>query len=68
VTAFLATFLPVSAARLGDKTQLATAVFAAAGDRSRWLVFLASSMALVALAGIARSLDQSRPTLSDGQC
>lgn len=53
MTAFLTIFLSVFVAELGDKTQLATALFAAEGDRPPWLVFLASSMALVASAGIA---------------
>jgi putative Ca2+/H+ antiporter (TMEM165/GDT1 family) len=53
MTAFLTIFLSVFIAELGDKTQLATALFAAEGDRPPWLVFLASSMALVASAGLA---------------
>lgn len=53
MTAFLTIFLSVFIAELGDKTQLATALFAAEGDRPKWLVFLASSCALVASAGIA---------------
>jgi putative Ca2+/H+ antiporter (TMEM165/GDT1 family) len=53
MTAFLTVFLSVFVAELGDKTQLATALFAAEGQRSPWLIFFASSMALVASAGIA---------------
>lgn len=53
MTAFLTVFLSVFIAELGDKTQLATALFAADEGRSKWLVFLASSCALVASAGIA---------------
>lgn len=51
--AFLTVFLSVFVAELGDKTQLATALFAADGARSKWLVFFASSAALVASAGVA---------------
>jgi putative Ca2+/H+ antiporter (TMEM165/GDT1 family) len=53
MAAFLTVFFSVFIAELGDKTQLATALFAAEGDRPKWLVFLASSAALVASAGLA---------------
>jgi putative Ca2+/H+ antiporter (TMEM165/GDT1 family) len=53
MAAFLTIFLSVFIAELGDKTQIATALFAAEGDRPKWLVFLASSAALVASAAIA---------------
>lgn len=53
MAAFFTIFLSVFIAELGDKTQLATALFAAEGDRPKWLVFAASSAALVASAGLA---------------
>jgi putative Ca2+/H+ antiporter (TMEM165/GDT1 family) len=53
MTAFLTVFLSVLVAELGDKTQLATALFAADTGRSKWLVFLASSAALVTSAAMA---------------
>ena len=46
VRAFLSTFGLVFLAELGDKTQLATMSIAATSGR-RWLVFVASALALV---------------------
>ena len=56
MAAFFSVFLAVFLAELGDKTQIATALFAASGDRPPWLVFLASASALVASAAIATVL------------
>ena len=53
LTAFFTIFASVFLAELGDKTQLATAVFAGEGDRPKWLVFLASSAALVTSTALA---------------
>lgn len=50
--AFLTVFFSVFLAELGDKTQLATLLFAAEGW-PRWLVFAAASAALVASSAIA---------------
>jgi len=45
---FLTIFGTIFVAELGDKTQLATLLFAADEGVNRWLVFAASSFALVA--------------------
>ena len=46
-------FITVFLAELGDKTQLATLLFATEKETSPWMVFLAASLALVASTGIA---------------
>ena len=50
---FAAIFLSVFFAELGDKTQLATMLFAADNRSSQWMVFAAASAALVASTAIA---------------
>ena len=45
-------FGTVFVAELGDKTQLATLLFAADREVSRWLVFFAASAALVATSAL----------------
>ena len=50
---FLTVFGSIFLAEMADKTQLATLLFAANSQTSKWLVFLAASMALVAASGIA---------------
>ena len=50
---FLTVFASVFLAELGDKTQLATLLFAADEQRSKWQVFAAAALALCASAAIA---------------
>ncbi|MEJ0060585.1 MAG: TMEM165/GDT1 family protein [Terricaulis sp.] len=66
MAAFLPIFLSVFLAELGDKTQIATALFAAEGGRSPWVVFLASSAALVASAALATALGSVAKGLVEG--
>ena len=49
---FATIFTAVFITELGDKTQLATMLFASDKDISKWTVFLASSMALIVAAAI----------------
>ncbi|MEQ8177238.1 MAG: TMEM165/GDT1 family protein [Amphiplicatus sp.] len=53
MSAFLTIFFSVFLAELGDKTQLATVLFASDGERSKLLVFVAAATALIASTGLA---------------
>jgi putative Ca2+/H+ antiporter (TMEM165/GDT1 family) len=52
VRAFLSVFVTVFLAEIGDKTQLATMLFAAEAKSSKWVIFAGSALALVLAAGI----------------
>jgi putative Ca2+/H+ antiporter (TMEM165/GDT1 family) len=49
---FATIFVSVFIAELGDKTQLATMLFAADKDVSKWMVFAAASTALIVATAI----------------
>ena len=53
MSTFLTIFTTVFLAELGDKTQLATLLYASDADRSRLLVFAASALALVLSSALA---------------
>lgn len=53
MTQIFTIFITVFLAELGDKTQLATVLFAADRQTSAWMVFFAAAAALVASTGIA---------------
>lgn len=49
---FFTVLTTVFLAEVGDKTQMATMLFAAEGKNSKWVVFAAASLALIAAAAI----------------
>lgn len=53
MSSLLPIFISVFLAELGDKTQLATVLFATDQDKNPYLVFIAASLALVASTALA---------------
>src|SRR5689334_24661300 len=52
IKAFSAIFISVFLAEIGDKTQLATMLFASEAQNNKWMVFAASATALVLASAI----------------
>ncbi len=50
--AFATVFITVFIAEIGDKTQLATVLFASEAKTSKWVIFAGAALALTAAAGI----------------
>lgn len=53
-------------AELGDKTQIATVLFASDENQNPWLVFIASSLALTAASAIAVLLGRTAERVLSG--
>lgn len=49
---FIAAFVTIFLAELGDKTQIATLLFASNKEHSKWIVFFGAAMALVLTSAI----------------
>lgn len=58
-------FATVFVAELGDKTQLATLLFAADREVSSWLVFAGASLALVVSAGLGVLIGSTMSSVID---
>ncbi|MDY6971936.1 MAG: TMEM165/GDT1 family protein [Thermodesulfobacteriota bacterium] len=65
---FLTIFITVLFAELGDKTQLATLLFATNDENSKILVFCAAALALVLASGIAVLLGNIISKYINPQC
>jgi putative Ca2+/H+ antiporter (TMEM165/GDT1 family) len=65
---FATVFATVFLAELGDKTQLATLLYASDVERSRFVVFMAAGSALVVSTGVAVVAGQALGSLVSPDC
>src|SRR3977135_1966544 len=67
IKAFSAIFVSVFLAEIGDKTQLATMLFASESENKKWIVFAASARAAVLAprVGLRGQRQRARPGIRD---